>query len=381
MKITPPLIVHVIHRLDFGGLENGLVNLLNTMPTQRYRHAIVCLTAYTDFAKRIARNDVELIALNKKPGKDLSCYWRFARTLWRLKPAIVHTRNLGTLDMQFVARACGVRGRVHGEHGWDVYDLNGQNPKYLRLRRFASRVVQHYVAMSRDLADYLVRDVRVPSKRITQIYSGVDCTRFHARAEGDKAPWPAGFVPRDGCVIGTVGRMEPVKNTLVLVRAFAQLIDAVPGSRDRLRLVLVGTGPLQTSIEATIAQTGIRDLVWLAGGRNDVPDLVRQFDVFVLPSLNEGISNTLLEAMASGVPVIAGRVGGNPEIVRDGETGALYNVADERELTTILRRYIDNRSLRIRQGARARSVVEQHHSLDSMVNAYLQVYDSVCARR
>lgn len=374
---TPPLIVHVIYRLDFGGLENGLVNLINNMPVDRYRHAIVCLTTYSDFAKRIKRNDVELIALNKKSGKDLGCYWRLANTLRRLQPAVVHTRNLGTLDMQFVSWLCGVKARVHGEHGWDVYDLKGQNPKYLRLRRLARRVVRRYVAMSRDLAEYLVRDIRVPIERITQIYSGVDAARFRPRTTADSAPFPSGFMPAGGLAIGTVGRMEPVKNPLGLVRAFARLVDAVPGSREALRLVFVGTGPLKSDVEAAVTAAGLQEMVWLAGGRNDVPELVRHFDVFVLPSLNEGISNTLLEAMASGLPVIAGRVGGNPEIVREGETGALYPVEDDQALVDILRRYVAESELRRGQGKRAREVAEERHSLTSMVNAYLHVYDSV----
>ena len=372
----PPLIVHVIHRLDFGGLENGLVNLINRMPAERYRHAVVCLTTYTDFAKRIRRDDVQLVALHKKSGKDPGCYLRFAKTLRRLKPAIVHTRNLGTLDMQFVAGLCGVRGRVHGEHGWDVYDLNGQNPKYLRLRRLARRVVHRYVAMSRDLAEYLRRDVGVASERITQIYSGADGVRFRPRNPADCALWPEGFLPANGVVIGTVGRQEPVKNPLALVRAFARLIDAVPTERERLRLVLVGAGPMQNELRELARTLGISDWVWLPGGRNDVPDLVRQMDIFVLPSLNEGISNTILEAMASGVPVVAANVGGNPEIVRDGVTGALYAVNDETALARELQKYVDNPALRRDHGQRAREIVEQHHTLDAMVRTYLDVYDT-----
>lgn len=371
-----PLIVHVIHRLDFGGLENGLVNLINRMPAQRYRHAIVCLTTYTDFAKRIQRDDVQLVALNKKSGKDLGCYWRFAKTLRRLKPSIVHTRNLGTLDMQFIAALCGVRGRVHGEHGWDVYDLNGQNPRYLRLRRWARRVVHRYVAMSRDLAEYLRRDVGVAPERITQIYSGADGERFRPRNPADRAPWPDGFWPPGGIVIGTVGRQEPVKNPLSLVRAFARLVDAVPTGRERLRLVLVGSGPLHHEVRELVRALGVHDLVWLPGGRNDVPELVRHMDIFVLPSLNEGISNTILEAMASGVPVVAAHVGGNPEIVRDGVTGALYPVNDETALARELRKYVDDPALRRDHGQRARAIVEQRHTLDAMVRTYLDVYDN-----
>jgi len=374
--VTAPLVVHIVYRFDFGGLENGLVNLINRMPPDRYRHAIVCLTTYSEFAKRIERA-VPIFALHKQSGKDLGCYWRLARVLRGLKPAIVHTRNLGTLDMQFVAALCGVRGRVHGEHGWDVYDLNGQNPKYLRLRRWARRVVQRYVAMSRDLADYLVRDVQVPVARIHQIYSGVDGARFRPRTATEPSPWPSGFLPDNGVVIGTVGRQEPVKNPLGLVRAFARLIDAVPTGRDWLRLVLVGGGPMHADVQQAVAAAGIADLTWLPGGRDDVPTLTRHMDIFVLPSLNEGISNTILEAMASGVPVVAANVGGNPEIVRNGVTGALYAANDESTLAGGLQNYVANPPLRQQHGAQARAVVEQQHTLEAMVQSYLRVYDKL----
>ena len=122
-----PLIVHIIFRLDVGGMENGLVNLINGMPANRYRHAIVCLKDYTDFRSRLQRADVALYALNKKDGKDLLLYYRVWRLLRTLRPDIVHTRNLGTIDMLFPAALAGVRSRVHGEHGWDMVDLHGEN--------------------------------------------------------------------------------------------------------------------------------------------------------------------------------------------------------------------------------------------------------------
>jgi len=381
MTAQAPLIVHVVYRFDFGGLENGLVNLINRMPRDRYRHAIVCLTTYSDFAKRIQRDDVRFIALHKRSGKDFGCYWRLARTLRELRPAVVHTRNLGTLDMQLVAALCGIRGRVHGEHGWDVYDLNGRNPKYLRLKRIVKRFVHRYVAMSRDLAEYVVRDVGVPIDRVHQIYSGVDGAKFRPRSENETPPWPEHFLPEGGIVFGTVGRQEPVKNPVGLVRAFASLVDAVPGGRRRLRLVLVGAGPMQDEVRQAVTSAGMTDLVWLPGGRDDVPALTRHMDVFVLPSLNEGISNTILEAMASGVPVVAARVGGNPEIVREGVTGALYASNDEAALARTLQEYVEQPERRLSQGRQARAVVEERHTLEAMVRDYLRVYDACLNRQ
>ena len=148
----PALIVHVIHALRMGGLENGLVNLINRMPASRYRHAVVCLTDHDRFAERLERDDVELIALHKRPGKDPGLYGRLWRALRRLRPDIVHTRNLGALEAQFVAALAAPRARrVHGEHGWDMSDLGGSNVRYRWLRRLARPWVHVWIPLSGDL--------------------------------------------------------------------------------------------------------------------------------------------------------------------------------------------------------------------------------------
>jgi sugar transferase (PEP-CTERM/EpsH1 system associated) len=375
-----PLVVHIVHRLDVGGLENGLVNLINHLPAARYRHAIVCLTEATDFRRRIRRADVEVHALGKRPGKDPGAYWRLWKLLRALRPDIVHTRNLATLDCQFVAALAGIRGRVHGEHGWDVYDLHGTSSRYRLLRRAAARVVGRFVTMSRDLERWLVSDVGVPARNVTQIYSGVDATRFHPRTGPRGSFGPAGFSDEHSFIIGTAGRLEPVKNPLMLLHAFIALLDRQPQLRERARLVFIGDGALRGELEARIANAGVAQLCWLAGSRDDVPALLRGLDVFALPSLNEGISNTILEAMATGLPVVATRVGGNVELVREGATGALCVARDPQAMASSLLEYVTQPDLARRHGAEARAVVERDFGLTRMVQDYAAVYERVLPR-
>jgi EpsI family protein len=189
-----PLIAHVVFRFDYGGLENGLVNLVNRLPVDRFRHAIVALDGMgEDFRRRLHRPDVPVLSIGKRPGKDPPSYYRMWRTLRRLQPDIVHTRNLGTLDMQLAAAAAGVRRRVHGEHGWSPSDPQGLDPRNLRLRRLLRSLPQGYVAMSRDIARWLEQSIGVPAERIRQLYSGVDTGRF-----GPEGPVPADLPwPRD----------------------------------------------------------------------------------------------------------------------------------------------------------------------------------------
>lgn len=373
----PPLVVHVIYRLAVGGLENGLVNLINRMPREHYRHAIVCIDDYTDFRQRIQREDVEVYALHKRPGHDVGAYWRFWRLMRRLRPAIVHTRNLGALEFQLPAFLAGVPRRVQGEHGRDTTDLQGINRKYLLLRRILNPLVSRYIALSKDLETWLEQQAGVTPARISQIYNGVDTQRFIPVEQ--KAPLPvAGFVPEDGIVIGTIGRMQGEKDQLTLVRAFIQLLTRVERGRERLRLVLIGDGPLREQARVLLQEAGVEELAWLPGNRDDAAQLFQGLDIFALPSLIEGISNTILEAMASGLPVVATAVGGNPELVVEGETGRLIPADDPLAMVEALLPYVESESLRRQHGRAGRSRVEQSFSMQSMVEGYSGVYDDLC---
>ena len=370
-----PLIAHVIYRLDVGGLENGLVNLINRLP--QYSHAVICMTDYTAFSRRIRHEAVSLHALHKREGHDLSVYFRLWRLLRALRPDIVHTRNLAALEAQVPAWLAGVRGRVHGEHGWDVHDLDGSSARYRWLRRRFRPIVRRYIPLSRELEHYLRATIRVDDARITQIYNGVDAECFHPAAGGRESLPVPNFLPPEGLVIGSVGRMQAVKDPLNLVRAFLRLLREMPGGWQRLRLVMVGDGPLRREAEALLAAEGARDLAWLPGARDDIPALLRAMDVFVLPSRAEGISNTLLEAMASGLPVVATRVGGNDELIEEGRTGALVPAADAAALAVAIRRYANDPALRRDHGRMGRARVERQFSMESMVAAYTAVYESL----
>jgi len=376
-----PLVVHLIHRLDVGGLENGLVNLINSMPPERYRHAIVCMTDFSDFRRRITRADVEVYALHKQPGKDLGVYLRLWKLLRKLRPSIMHTRNLSALEGSVVSALAGVPFRVHGEHGRDIHDIDGRNKKYLLLRRFCQHFVHRYICVSRDLEQWLLNVVGVPGHKVTQVYNGVDSVRFHpVDAVHPVAPMPWPHVVGQ-VVMGTVGRMEVVKDQATLARAFVALLRQAPDLKTVARLVLVGDGSHSDEVRTVLAQGGVEDLAWLPGNRNDIPDLMRAMDVFVLPSRAEGISNTILEAMATGLPVVATRVGGNPELVTENETGMLVPASDPSALAGALLDYVRRPQRGVAHGRTARVRIENEFSIAAMVGRYMAVYDGLLGGR
>jgi sugar transferase (PEP-CTERM/EpsH1 system associated) len=371
------LIVHVVHGFSVGGLENGLVNLVNRMPRERWRHAIVSLTQVSGrFAERVQCPEVKFIELDKRPGHLVRDYPRLYRLFKQLKPAIVHTRNLAALEAAVPAWAAGVPVRIHGEHGWNLNDPDGRRRRYRAVRRLYRPFVSRYVALSHHLEEYLERKVGVPRRRLSHIYNGVDTDRFRpaeVRARIEGCP----FGEPDDFVVGWVGRMDPVKGLRHLLEAFARAAQRSPARH--LRLVLVGDGPERAKVETLIAQHRLGERVWLAGERADVAELMRGFDCFTLPSLGEGISNTILEAMASRLPVVASRVGGNVELIESGMTGRLVPASDPDALAEALLSYYRDRATARRHGKAARRVAETRFSLSCMVSEYCELYESALA--
>jgi sugar transferase (PEP-CTERM/EpsH1 system associated) len=377
----PPLVAHIIYALSTGGLENGLVNIINRSPVDRYRHVIICLTTADDFVHRITAKDVRVIELHKREGNDLLCYWRLRRLLRELRPDVIHSRNMAALESQLCSIGLGHSKRVHGEHGREINDLDGSNRKYLILRKFMRLFVHRYIAVSKDLECWLIDMVGVKPARIRQIYNGVDNSRFAPESVKPLALLPARWRELDDILVaGTVGRLTPVKDQQLLLRAVAHIRETHPELRRRLRLLIVGDGPLYQMLTQMVERLSLQEVVWLAGDRDDVPNLLRAMDIFVLPSLGEGISNTLLEAMASGLPVVATAVGGNVELVKEGFNGSLVAAGDHVALAEAMAALLLDGRERAARGANARQRVCQHFDWGRTVDAYLHVYDELLGR-
>src|ERR1051325_6716396 len=238
MLERPPIVVHVVHRFNLGGMELGLLKLIDNTPPDRFRHIVVSVVDCSDLRDRLTRSGTPLICLGLKRF-DYRSYLPMARLLRQLRPGIVHTRNLGTIEAQISAAIAGVPVRIHGEQGRDIYDLDGRSRRYGFLRRFLRPWITHYTVVREDLKRWLVDDLRVPAGRVTRIYNGVDSGRFHVRS-AKAALGPPGFAGPDSLVIGTVGRIAAVKDQKTLVRAFIRILQLRPELRPVVRLVLVG---------------------------------------------------------------------------------------------------------------------------------------------
>lgn len=371
---TRLLIAHVVFRFDIGGLENGVVNLVNGLPENEFRHVVIALTEATDFRRRIARDDVTVYEIGKRPGKDPGAYLRLYRLLSELHPDIVHTRNLATLECALVAALARVPVRIHGEHGWDVHDPDGKILKYKVLRRICNPFIQQFVAVSRDLGDWLVTRVGIPARKVLCICNGVDTQRFRPAAVS--LSFASGIVR-----VGSVTRFEEIKDPLNLVRAFVVARRRLTDSGVDLRLLMPGDGPLRAEAMALLESEGAAVATSLPGNRNDLPELLRTMNLFVLGSRREGISNTILEAMATGLPVIASATGGNLELVVPEATGKLVPPGDMWALSDAMVTYATDARLRAEHGRVARTRAEQEYSLARMLVHYRRLYADCGAAR
>lgn len=372
-----PLIAHVLYRLTTGGMERVLVTVINRTHA-KYRHAVICLDQVTAYRERIADPDVACFALHKKPGKDWACYFRLWRTLRRLKPDLVHTYNFGAVDAAPVAKCAGVRRVVHGERGRSANDPDGTNRKHRVLRRSLMPFIDRYLAVSQDLRNWLVEKVGIDPSKVVCIPNGIDATGFVVGpAKKQSRPLLGSFAPPGTILIGTVGRLDPVKDQAGLIAAFNLLCASAPQLRSRLRLAIAGEGPQRTVLEAQIAELGLAPQVCLLGNREDVPALLAEFDIFVLSSIAEGMPGVLLEAMAAGLPVVATEVGGVNEVVLRGVTGLLVPPSNPSLLSDALSNYVSDEALRVRHGSAGRRKAETGFSLDQMVAAYVELYDEL----
>ncbi len=362
----------MIPTLRVGGLENVVLRLTDQLQSV-LDHIVITPSGDGPLRTRFPEG-VPVIAMAEHHRPDRWNALRMAQLFRALRPDIVHSRNWSCVDAILGARLARVPVVIHGEHGREAVDPEGRNALRRLGRRLLAPMVTQFVTVSHDLARWLVEDIGLPARKVLPIYNGVDTRRFSpghrqaARAALDIAP--------GSIVIGTVARLDPVKDQTGLLRAFARVADD-----PRALLLIAGDGPCRAELEITVSALGLRGRVCLLGERNDVPRILAALDVFVLSSIGEGMSNTILEAMATGLAVVATRVGGNPELVVHGVTGLLVEPRSPDALAAAMRHYLEDPVPMARHGRAARELAQSEFSLERMVGAYEQLYGQLLRAR
>lgn len=368
-------IVHIVYSFSEGGLENVIVQLINRLPREKFEHTIISLTDISTFKYRITISDVKYIELNKKPGHAIPLYPKIFRILNSIKPDVVHSCNFAALEIAPLSWLARVPMRIHAEHGWDAHDPEGESVKYQQIRKLYKLFVNKYIAVSKDIDNYLEKKIRIPSKNRLLITNGVDTNIFFAKNIIKPNLNDSPFDFNNYWVVGTVGRLQIVKNQLLLAHAFVSLISAHPEMKNHVRLVIVGEGILREKIEKILVTAKLMHLAWLPGVRSDVAKILQNFDCFVLPSQAEGTSCTLQEAMACELPVIATHVGGNAELIGyNCDAGKIISPNNEAQLVDAIRYIFNNPKESALMGAMARKRILEKFSVESMIENYKNIF-------
>lgn len=372
-SFRPLVILHVVHSLKTGGMENGLVNLINLSNHHLFEHRICCLARSGATAAKLQR-PVFVDELHFENGNSVRCFARLVRYIHTIRPDIVHTRTWGGIDGIIAATVARVPVIVHGEHGFLPEDPYGHDLKRRWIRLLLSPMVNHFITVSHDLQRWLQSQVGV-KRPVTTILNGVNTDLY--RPSKDSEYYKAQYGLKGCVVVGAVGRLDAIKRYDLLIRAFCDL----PTDRLKVVLIIVGDGPMRGSLEELKNRVDRENRVHFMGERHDLPIIYRMMDIFVQPSDNEGISNTVLEAMASGIPIIATAVGGNNELVKEGLNGMLVPPGEIQGLRRALRRYLEKAGDRELHGRNARRDAVERFSLERMVREYEDLYLSLTRRK
>ncbi|MBI2827570.1 MAG: glycosyltransferase [Planctomycetia bacterium] len=364
-------VLHLVFSLDSGGLENGVVNLCNRLDPQRFAPAICTFSAGGALESRVDRNRVELCGVERRWNNDPTLPLRLARQLRRRHVELLHTHSWGTLiEGMVAARLARVPRIVHGEHGV----LDSHRRHVLLQRWFWSRADQ-LLAVSSPLADCMANLVGLPRERIEVVANGVDTDRFQP-AGNRRAEERAAFgLPSGGLLLGMVARLVPVKNHAGVLEVVARLRS----QGLEVALALAGDGPLRDELAQLARELKIADRVHFLGDVARVERFYQAIDVFILNSHSEGMSNTILEAMACGLPIVATSVGSNAEIIVARRTGMLVAKDNVVELAAALNELVGAAALREALGTAARQRAKEEYSVDRMVGRYEQIYEQLAA--
>lgn len=355
----PVKVGHLVLALHVGGLERFVIDLIDHS-SEDFEHSIICLEEKG--AIGAALGHIPIRTLGKKPGFNPAFSLNVRRALKEEAVEVVHSHNLAA---QFYG-ALAVMGTGMGH----VNTKHGRNEPHTRNKRLLNQLAclwTHKVAaVSADALEVAIDVEKTPPGKAATILNGVDCQRFQKRAVGPASLDGGSSVFNIVCV----ARLSEIKNHALLLDACALLqAEGVP-----FRLSIVGDGPLQETLRAQADRIGIAPYTVFEGMRDDVENALQGMDVFVLPSLSEGVSLTLLEAMAAELPVIATDVGGNPEVVTDGVTGFLVPSGDSVALCRALKALWAAPDRRRAFGEKGRERVLRDFDINETVRQYEKIY-------
>jgi sugar transferase (PEP-CTERM/EpsH1 system associated) len=360
-------IMHIVFSLECGGLEKIAIELSAKLNSGVFNSCICCIDTFGELSDEAMKRGVEVILIKRKPGKDITLPFRLARLIKKKRIDLVHTHNMGPLFYGTLAgKLAGVPVIMNTRHGREKKRRNS----YIWNMNAA------VIAISEDAKKEMLKWNRIDTKKMKVIYNGIDIGRYSNRQNGSEVKNELNIKPST-LVVGTVARLCPEKDQFTLIGAFSKVVNKI----DTAKLIFVGDGILREELNSHAEKLGISHKVMFLGFRNDIYNILPAFDVFALSSFTEGVSLTLLEAMAMERPIVATNVGGNPEVVVDGVTGFLVPPKESQKMADAIVKLLHNPELAQKMGEAGRRRVEEKFSLERMVKEYKDLYEECLAKK
>ena len=364
-------VLQLIETSGPGGAENVLINLVDSFDKTKFQ-PLICLLKDGWLHDQLRERGFDTVIIPQAKGLSASWIPRCASLVRQKKIDLLHAHEfvMNTYG-SIVSRLTGIP-IVTTVHGKAYY---GEKWRRRMAYRFAARQSK-MVAVSDDIKNFLIDRVGINADDLITIRNGIDIEAYSCARSGNGRKDTE--LNRGGAVLGTVGNLYPVKGQTYLLKALSKVAQTIPS----VTCLIAGRGELLGALQAEAAQLGIADRVHFLGFRQDIPQLLRQMDIFVLPSLSEGLPLSALEAMAAGKPVVATDVGGTHEAVVDGCTGFLVPPGDPEGLSDKITYLLKNREVAKSFGKAGRNRVAQYFSLEHMTQRYEELYhEAISASR
>ena len=360
-------LMQITHDLAIGGLQQVVVNICRSIDRENFKVSVLCLRALGEFVPDVQSLGIKVFSLpQKKRGVDYLSFLKVARILRQEKIDVIHTHNTQPfVDGTLGALLSGVKTIVHTDHARDFPDKR----RYMFAEWLMSHFAYRVVGVSEHTSANLIKYEKISPTKVITIPNGIDGSRFLIEIDRNKKRQELG-IKNKGPIIGLGVRLTEQKGITYLLQAMPQVIKSFPD----IILVIAGDGELKSSLQNEAKELGVTDNVLLLGARLDIPELLKLFDIYVLPSLWEGMPMVLLEAMAAGCPVVATDVGGVSKVITDGENGLLAAPEDPQQLVDGVIKLLSNSDLRqlfIENGLRK---FKKKFSSDKMTQQYERLY-------
>lgn len=363
-------VIHVTQYLEIGGLETFIVEFCKQIDKEAFNVSVLCTNHYDEnYKKCLEQDNIDVNLIKKKYKYDLLFFLKAAAFLKRKKIEIIHSHGGCFLYSAIIGKLAGVKKIIHTLHGMPI--TTGYKS---RIEEYLSCLMaDNIVAVSNEIADDIKSRVNIFNSKIEVIINGIDHIKYTPCTDLKTITESKVFfgLPQDKKIIGSVGRLENVKNYPLLLKAFSELIHFY---NNDFHLVFVGNGREESRLKKIAEELAIDDKVSFLGMQYDLPRIYPLFDVFVLSSITEGTSISLLEAQASGIPAVVTDVGGNSNIIQDGINGYLCKSGDHAEMAAKLDRLLNNNSELSRMKLSAREVVLRKFDMNSVLRKYQRIY-------